>query len=271
MGCMRSGASLSTACSDRRCCSKGVGDTMTSDNAQYYGGEDLEAMGCAVHYHQWVLSEIRPYLGESVAEVGAGCGGFSRFLLKTSIKSLHAFEPAANMFEQLVRAVGADLRVNAIQGGLDKCGDESAYDSVVYINVLEHVKDDALELEIAWNALKPQGHLILFVPALPWLYSDFDRQVGHYRRYMKRELEQLVRRAGFTLVKGKYIDFPGVFSWYIQFVLRKKTLSRKTVERYDRFVIPLIRRVEGFLQPMVGKNILIVARKNCDQTDRPSC
>lgn len=229
--------------------------------AVQYFGKDLEAMSFAVNYHVWILDCFRPYLHGTVAEVGAGRGSFSTLLLGTPIERLVAFEPSDNMFPHLARAIGQDRRASAVQDFFRGPAEPGSYDAVLYVNVLEHIEDDAGEIAKAQSALKPGGHLLVFVPALPWLYSELDRQVGHFRRYIKRDLVRLVEQAGLHAVRVHYFDIAGILPWYVNFVLLRNSIGGAGVTAYDRLVVPLMRRAERLLPPFVGKNIVLVARK----------
>jgi len=226
-----------------------------------YFGKDLEAMSFARNYHKWILEEFRPYLGSSTAEVGAGTGGFSSLLLEAPIKSLKAFEPSPNMYPQLLRALNHDPRAEAINGFFCCSGAGERYDSILYVNVLEHIEDDVSELARAREALEPAGHLLIFVPALSWLYSEFDRQVGHFRRYTKNGLIELAQGAGLRVVKARYFDMAGIVPWFINFVLLKHSMRGGSVSLYDNLVVPLMRRAEGMVTPPIGKNVLLVAQR----------
>jgi len=227
-----------------------------------YFGKDLEAMSFARNYHAWILAELAPYLGRAVAEVGAGTGSFSSLLLGTGLDSLDAFEPSRNMFPLLRETLAADPRARAVNGFFGPQTIDRHYDSVVYVNVLEHIEDDAAELVGARAALAPGGHLLVFVPALPWLYSELDRQVGHFRRYRKPALLDLVRDAGFTIVRQRYFDVAGVLPWYVNFTLLGNSIGGGGVSLYDRLVVPVMRVVESFVAPPIGKNVLLVARRD---------
>lgn len=219
-------------------------------------------MASATHYRRWIVDEFDPYLGKRIAEVGAGIGSITRILLERPVDHLVAFEPSSNMFPHLARAVDghASARaVNELFGG-EQAGQD--YDSVVYINVLEHVEHEREELLAAYHALRPGGHLLVFVPALAWLYSNFDREVGHFRRYSRDGLERVVTHAGFDLVRSRYFDVAGVLPWYIHFTLLGRGMGKGSVSLYDRWVVPTMRTLEGWVSPPLGKNILLVARRN---------
>lgn len=232
---------------------------MPERNPQYFG-RDLEAMSFARNYHRWILAEFAPYLGASVAEVGAGTGSFSALLLDTPVARLIAYEPSANMFPALSAALAREPRAQAVNGFFGT-GDFADLDAVVYVNVLEHVEDDKAELVHAFARLRRGGHLLLFVPALSWLYSDLDRRLGHFRRYTRDGLEDLVRGAGFAVVKSRYFDLAGILPWYVNFVLLRNEMDARSVALYDRVVVPVMRRIEKLVRPPIGKNVLLVARK----------
>lgn len=225
-----------------------------------YPGKDLEAMSFAVNYHEWILDEFSPYIGKKVAEVGAGCGNFTRMLLQTSMERLLAYEPSSQMFPLLSSIVKKEARVDAINDffGVEA---ERDFDSILYVNVLEHVEDDRAELALIHNKLNAGGHALIFVPALPALLSDFDRSIGHFRRYQKKELTKEISNAGFSITKIKYFDIAGILPWYINFVLLKKRLGGNSVALYDRIAVPLMRKIEKRFSPPIGKNLLVIAKK----------
>ena len=229
-------------------------------SARAYPGRDLEAMSVAHNYHRWIVDELKPYLGGSVAEVGAGSGSVSRLLLDGGAARLRAFEPSDNLYPLLARALRDEPRAVAVKDFFHASNGET-FDSIVYVNVLEHIEDDRAELARAFDALNRGGHLLLFVPALGWLYSAHDREIGHFRRYSKAGLANLVAGAGFTIAKARYFDVAGIIPWYVNFVVLQNPLSGKSIDLYDRFVVPVMRAVESTVAPPLGKNVLLVARK----------
>lgn len=228
-----------------------------------YLGRDLEAMAFARNYHAWIRDEFPPLSGRDVAEVGAGDGLFSRMLLDAGPRSLTLFEPSAAMHARQPESLRADPRVRRINARLgDRVGEfEAAFDAVLYVNVLEHIADDAAELELARRALRPRGQLLLFVPALPALMSEFDRGIGHHRRYRRRPLRALLGSAGFAVERLHYFDGPGVLPWLVAMRWLRLGLSPRSVALYDRIAVPILRRVEAVVRPPIGKNLLAVARR----------
>lgn len=238
-----------------------------SENVVYVG-KDLEAMSFAVNYHKWILREFRPFLGENVVEVGAGSGDFSSLLLDEKPKTLDLVEPSA-MFELLKenispknaateinfhRAIFAEVAI--------KIAARQRPDSIIYVNVLEHIEDDSGELKLIYETLKPGGHCLIFVPALMALYGEFDRKIGHFRRYTKREIEEKCRAAGFKIIRSNYFDFAGIFPWYVKYrLLKSDSLESGAVALYDRIAVPLVKAFETILPIPIGKNVLLIAQK----------
>jgi SAM-dependent methyltransferase len=228
-----------------------------------YVGTDLEAMACAENYHDWILASFAPYLGNTVAEVGAGAGNLTR-LLAAKAGRVVAFEPSINMAGILSDRTRQDTNITVINSAFSASAASftHAFDSMVYINVLEHIEDDLAELRLVHAALKPRGYLCLFVPALDWLYSDFDKSIGHYRRYTLKPLRKAVTVSGFSIVKSTYLDMVGILPWWVIMVLLKRGLNPASTHFYDRLCIPAIRYLEERVPVPVGKNILLVAQKS---------
>jgi len=234
---------------------------VTESQNPEYPGKELESMSFAVNYHKWIVNELEPFLGYTAVEVGAGRGDLSAILLETGLKKLFLFEPSPNMFPLLKAKVEGWSRIKAINELFDPDLVPETIDSILYINVLEHIEDDRAELLNAHRALPPGGCLLLFVPALPQLYSEVDKSMGHFRRYYKKDLIERVRGAGFEVEKVRYFDLAGIIPWYVNFVLLKNSFSAVSVTAYDRVVVPPMRLFEKLIVPPIGKNVLLVARK----------
>jgi len=240
---------------------------MTKPTSHQYIGRDLEAMSFAENYHRWIMSELAVYVTGSVAEVGAGVGSVSSLLLELDIRRLDAFEPSVEMHAQLQSQLSNVPQAAAINAFFGADCQPASYNTVVYINVLEHIDDDSGELERARHALAAGGHLLIFVPALSWLYGSVDREAGHFRRYTKHNLVRLVQNAGFEVVKARYFDIAGLLPWYVNFVLLKNPLGGGSVALYDKLVVPIMRSVERLVPLPFGKNVLLIARSPKSKAD----
>jgi SAM-dependent methyltransferase len=228
-----------------------------------YEGRDIEAMSFAPKYHEWILQELMPHLGKKIVEVGAGSGTFSQLLLRLPIDELLVVEPSKEMFPLLQKRVSGDPRVICAQAFFGDVGVlyTAHFDTVLYINVLEHIKEDQKELQRAYEALTPGGTLCIFVPALQWLYGEHDRVVGHQKRYYNRQLTTLLESAGFEIVTVQYFDIAGILPWWFLSRLLKRQLSEGNAALYDSLVVPLMSRLESLMRPSIGKNLIAVAKK----------
>jgi 2-polyprenyl-3-methyl-5-hydroxy-6-metoxy-1,4-benzoquinol methylase len=228
--------------------------------------QDLERLGTAKRFFDWVLDVFDPYLQGRVLEVGAGLGTITRKLVDRYPElSIVALEPAGNVFADLASYAALTPRVTASRQTLAEYEPDpgEAFDAVVYINVLEHIADDSQELQLAAKTLRPGGALLVFGPALEWLYSELDYRAGHYRRYSLRRLRDLAAAAGFEVVSARYFDVLGVVPYLVVYRwLRHDDISGSTLWGYDRVVVPLSQLLQRVLvSPPLGKNVILIAVK----------
>jgi len=234
-----------------------------------YAGRDLEAMSFAVNYHRWILRVFEPYLGTRIVEVGAGTGSFSDLVLKHGPESLSLVEPSEEMYKMLnerVRQLDSPTQIetyNTIFSDVaDRLRTAQRPDSILYVNVLEHIFDDETELATVHRSVRSGGRVLIFVPALRWLYGSFDEHIGHHRRYTKSELEGKCRRAGFRIVDCRYFDIAGIVPWWLKYCLFKSsTMEAWAVKSYDAYVVPATRAIESIVRSPIGKNLLLIAEK----------
>lgn len=231
-----------------------------------YVGKDLEAMDFAENYHRWILELCKPFIGKHVVEVGAGTGSFSKLLLEMNPTSLDLIEPS-EMFRELETnfpmSPSIGLHRNIFTRVADKLEQSPQRpDTLFYVNVLEHIEDDRSELAAVRRVLVNDGHICIFVPAMKFLFSDFDKRLGHFRRYKKSDLLKKCEDAGFKIRIARYFDFPGMLPWFIKYrIMRSLSMESKLVRMYDNVAVPIIKRFENVVSPPVGKNLLVVAQK----------
>lgn len=240
---------------------------MNNLNVEYVG-KDLEAMDFADNYHRWILNLFKPFLGKHLVEVGAGTGSFSELLLETRPESLGLVEPS-DMYFALTKNLSKseDSTVirffrNIFSEVADQIRNEQQPDTLIYINVLEHIDDDRLELETVNQTLAAGGNVCIFVPSMPFLFSDFDKRIGHFRRYTKKDLIEKCEAAGFNIRVARYFDFLGILPWFIKYrLMRSLSMESAAVQLYDRIAVPIIKPLENLIHPPIGKNLLVVAKK----------
>ncbi|MFT6291183.1 MAG: SAM-dependent methyltransferase [Ilumatobacter sp.] len=222
----------------------------------------LESLDDAHNYRDWISSLCRPHLGARILEVGAGHGTFTSVLAADG--HVTAVEPGDDSAVQLTARFADDERVTVVHGLIEavSVNPTERFDAAVLINVLEHIEDDHAALDQLHERLADDGRLCLWVPAFDLLYSDFDRELGHHRRYRKGELENLVNEHGFDVLDVRYTNLPGWFSWLLLVrLLRKRPTNPKLVATFDRLIVPPVAAIERRIRPPFGQSIFLAARR----------
>lgn len=224
----------------------------------------MDAVAEATNYYRWIIDSFAGALGKRIVEVGAGIGTVSELVLRrASPKELLLIEPAGNNIPELRRRFDGDSRVSIHHGYLEELGDTISADTVIAVNVMEHVERDNEFLRAARNTLARDGALLLLVPAVPAIYGSLDHAFDHYRRYTRSALEKMLLSTGFQIEQLHYLNFIGVAAWFVAGrILHRTTLGRAQVRLYDRLVIPWLRQIESRIRPPIGQSLLAIARKH---------
>lgn len=223
--------------------------------------DTLASLEATRNYNSWIFGLIRPYLGSTVLEVGAGHGTFTELLARDADRVV-AVDLSERCVDQLRARFPDDSGVEVVHGDVDVASARGPFDTVVMINVLEHIEDDDRALRELRASLRPGGMLALWVPALPLLYSQFDRKIGHHRRYRHRALRSLLTDTGFVPVECRYVNMVGALGWFAGMRLLGRTPSNETLLRLaDRYVLPIGRRCESRLSPPFGQSLLAIAAR----------
>lgn len=214
-------------------------------------------------YNEMIYEGIRPFLGKRILEVGAGIGNISA-LLNTSDKELLMLTDYKDEFVfKLNNKFSHDSRIKVIKFDISSevnIDTPCAIDSIVCVNVLEHIKDDVAALVNCKNLLIPGGKIILFVPALQILYGSLDESFGHYRRYNKKELNKKLTQAGFNVVSSRYFNMIGVLGWLLSAkILKRGLIPTSHLKLFE--LITFIVRLEKYIHPPFGLSILAVGEK----------
>jgi SAM-dependent methyltransferase len=212
-------------------------------------------------YRAFQLSLIEPHCGPSVLEVGAGLGEFAAQFDGLERHVVTDVDPGAvaSMATRFADRPEVEARVLDLADGAIELG--TRVSSVVAINVLEHIDDDTGALRSLASMTEPGGCLVLWVPAYMQLYGDFDRAVGHVRRYTPRTMTFAIRNAGLVPELVKPVNFLGGLAWWV--TVRRGGVGApnpRLVRAYDRFVVPVTRVVERRVTPPFGQSVLAVAR-----------
>ncbi len=227
--------------------------------------DELTQLADATHFLDWICESLSPHLGHRVLEVGAGVGAIATTLAAMG-HDVTAIEPADNVFPELQRRTADNPMVHArkiTSDGLLGTHEEGSFDSVVYVSVLEHIRNDIDELKTAWQLVRPGGTVALFVPAMPSLYGSLDFKSGHFRRYDRPLLQTVIAASGLEVVDVHYMDVAGVVPYFVMYrLLDVPTLDAGSSKIYDSIIVPVSRFIQNRVgPPAVGKNLLAVARR----------
>ena len=212
----------------------------------------------------WIVDVVRPYVGHRILEVGCGIGNLTGAFLG---RDLLVSVDVENEFVDIVRRkFGKDnpnfqaLTLNIETDSIDELK-TFGFDTVVCLNVLEHIQDDLGALEKMHGVLAESGRLLLLVPALPALYGSLDACLDHYRRYGRRELLAKLRQSGFAVDQVFFMHLVGAVGWWFNSrVAKAQILPKAQIGLYDKLV-PLFRWVESRVRPPVGLSLVAIGRK----------
>jgi glycosyltransferase involved in cell wall biosynthesis len=227
------------------------------------GPETLEAFSSAARFNRWMADTILPYLGREVAEIGAGIGNLTQMLIARRSRYVAMdidHEHLARLKARFHHRPRLEVRACDLGDANDFTALAGQMDSVVCLNVLEHVEDDRQGLENIHRILKPGGQAVVLVPHDQRLYGALDKALGHRRRYSRDELANRMEEAGFKVVRVlefNRISWPG---WYVNGrLLGRAAISPTMLAAFDRFVW-LWRRIDHLL-PWPPTSIIAIGAK----------
>lgn len=225
---------------------------------------DLEVMSSAENYRNWMFSRVRPFVGQRILEVGCGIGNFtSLFPDRELVVATDIYGPCV---EKLKIRLGGQLNVVPMQLDISDPGalalKEYDLDTVVCLNVLEHIHDDVRALRHMHNALRTGGRLVLLVPAFQFLYGSVDRSLEHHRRYTRSTLLPRMREAQFEIERSFYMNVIGMAGWFLNNrVLKRQEENAEQIGLFDRYIAPVADRIERIVPPPFGLSLIAIGRK----------
>ncbi len=228
----------------------------------YEGLTTLEVLTEAKNYNRWIADNFFPYIKAPLLEFGAGIGNISELL--SSYTPLCLTDTDARMLAHLKNMFSHinDVSVNFLD--ITQPPPKhlvGSFQTVIGINVLEHIEDDEKALFHLGNVLKPSGRLLLLVPAKKWAYTNLDRQLGHFRRYEKKELSEKLVKASFHIEKIYFFNIIGLMSWIIRDKIQPSGgLRPYQVSLFDT-IVPILKRVEAKVRMPLGISLIAIAQK----------
>jgi 2-polyprenyl-3-methyl-5-hydroxy-6-metoxy-1,4-benzoquinol methylase len=232
-------------------------------NVLEYQGDELSLFAMARNWKRYWSGVVRKYVHGSVLEVGAGMGSNTLLFTDALASRWVCLEPDLKLLTQLrINVPQSASGYHECRGGtLSDLPTSERFDTIIYIDVLEHIEEDDRELQRACHHLNPGGYLVVLAPAHSWLFSEFDKSVGHYRRYTKRTL-LAIAPAKLRVEKIRYLDSCGLMlSLANRLILRHGMPTIRQICFWDKVVIPLSQLTDRLLLFRVGKSILMVWKR----------
>lgn len=240
-------------------------DRRETQTRESYVADDLEALREAPRYAAHVIDLFRADVGRRVLEVGSGIGTVTVPLLALADRVV-GIEPNPSCVARLPQAVRQHPRFVLWDGPLDAYGRDvlraERFDTVVCINVLEHMADDVGAMAAFREAIVPGGKVVIFVPAVPAAYGPLDEELGHFRRYSKASLSEVFGRAELELLRLRYTNPIGLAGWmFNSHVTRARRHSLAQIHLFERLVAPWALPMERWITPPIGQSLIAVGHR----------
>lgn len=225
---------------------------------------DLRLLGSAINYQHWLYSQVKGVIGKRILEVGSGIGSFTTLLrqhgkvLATDMEESY-ISILQDRFKEMVNVSVMHMKLGESNADEIRRIRDFNPDTVVCMNVLEHVKNDVESAKILIECLPTGGHLAIILPAMHSLYSDLDKEYGHFRRYEEQDIIRMAKEiGGVELVRNEYFNGIGIVGWWANHVvLKRKQLPPRQVLGYDRLVVPVVMALEKWIRPVRGLSLVV--------------
>jgi SAM-dependent methyltransferase len=235
--------------------------------------EHEKGLGTLANYRDYQYNLISEHIGNKILEVGSGDRGFTAeiFKNKASWEKFISIEPSEGLYNQHLNTYNFGESIKFFNEDLFNIRPDSfgKFDTIIFIHVLEHIEDDLKALNHSAELLETGGKVLIEVPALPFLFSEHDKMLGHYRRYTKRILKSAIDSNKYKIEKLWYSDPIGVAGSFLYFKLLKKKLNtdegsdliKNQGGVYDKYIIPFEKRIEKHIRFPFGLSLNAVLHK----------
>ena len=222
-----------------------------------YSGFELDHFDSAINFRHYQLSLIKKFLNDSLLEVGAGKGGFA-MVYKKLLKNITLLEPDKILYKILKKKI---KNKNILIENKSIKNIKKKFNTIIYFDVLEHIKNDSLEVKTAAKKIKPGGYLIFSVPAYQIFYSDFDKSVGHFKRYNKNDFRSLSKKSGLEIEKMFYYDSIGFLFLIFNKIFSLRSGNLKLKISIWNLLIPISKIIDLLTFHKFGKSLICVFKK----------
>ncbi|MBX3241118.1 MAG: class I SAM-dependent methyltransferase [Chitinophagaceae bacterium] len=232
------------------------------------GKKTLEVFSKAIHFNKWMFNKLAPYFHGHILEIGSGIGNISSLLLEQYVhvnlsdvkyeycKILQSKFSGNSNLENIYQLNLEDTSLLNHFPELKK-----KFDTVLVLNVVEHIKDDKQAINNCKKFLNENGTLIILVPAHQFLYNSIDKELGHFKRYDQKSISSLLGSCGLTVIHTSYFNTAGIPAWWLSgSILRKKMVTGSQMRIYDR-LIPLFKLADIIFNKVSGLSVIAIAQK----------
>jgi SAM-dependent methyltransferase len=238
------------------------------------GTATLETIRTAGNFNRWMYDTIKVHCNGKILEIGSGIGNISKYFLddgydiSLSDYSRYYCEKLKN-FGMKYSTTPEVIQLDIVDKEFDKIYSQyfGKYDCIVMMNVLEHIRDERSAVVNCVKLLALDGSIVILVPAFPSLYNTFDRTLGHYRRYTRRELESILRDCRCRIEHSQYFNLFGIVGWFIfGKVLGKKLITNTQMKLYNSMV-GFFALIDRIVFHRCGLSVITVGKKNAGNGD----
>lgn len=223
--------------------------------------ENLEIMKKANNYNKWIYDNIKNDIGISILEIGSGIGAMTKFIDNNSVCCV---DINSKHIRYLNKKYIRYPNISVVKTDLSKRKHKisKTFDTVICINILEHVKDDKLMLSNIYSLLENNGRLILVLPAYSKLYGTIDKSDNHYRRYDKKDIEDFLLKFGYKIQRIQYMNMPGYLGWWYHGKFLKLKIHNENDIGLFNTLVPLFKLIEKIIKPWFGLSLIVICGVN---------
>ncbi len=232
------------------------------------GKDTLDVIGEADQFNKWMFHTIHPFSKGKILEIGSGLGNISSYFLESN-DEIMLTDLREEYCDYLQKKFGSRPtllgigQLNLVHRDFEIIYKDhlERYNTVFALNVIEHIKDDHLAIRNCKKLLKNDGHLIILVPSYQQLYNQFDKELGHFRRYTQTSLSSLFIKSEFKIIHKQNFNFMGIVGWYLSGSLMKKENIPSNQMRLYNKLVPVWKALDFLLQNKVGLSTIVIGRK----------
>ena len=225
---------------------------------------DCCQMENAPNYNKWLYELVKPFIGNRVLEIGSGTGTMSRKVIE-DVELLVGLEPNQYCADVLLKTLKNDRRFTLIKSSIEDCDyqdlKEYQFNTILCVNVLEHIEDDIATLLFFEKIIEPGGRVVLLVPAFPQAYGPIDKAVGHFHRYSKSSISEVLGKTSLKAENLFYSNFLGLLGWFFNARIRHSTSQNDFQIQLFNKIVPLISCIEKRVGCPIGLSLISVSRK----------